>query len=569
MKALLKKIGRILLGIFIGVFTFFLFLVFVLIPIGAPWAIRSQGTKLLGHPVQVRSIWLNPFSLSLSIKGLKILDTDKQLMLGFDRFWADAGFFSLFKKQYRIQSLGIDGLKVNVVLLPDNQVNLLSLVPKQAQPAAKPQPSQPKPEAGKSGPDQQATKAAQPAATKALPVVFVDNIILENGTVTFTDKDIAPGFSTHLSSMDLRVSGISTLPDCQAKIVFKSNIDEKGTINSEALVKPFVQPLEMEATFSLNNYAMQALTPYVGKYTGHAVQEGGKLDVKVDYRIADNKLVAGHKVLIQRFNFGEKVESKDALSLPFGLAIALLEDTQEKIDITLPVHGDISDPQFEYFHLLGKVAANFFMKLITAPFRMLLSFVPSGGAGTEEMGMIAFAPGSAVLADTEKQKIEPLVKVIKERPKLFLEINGSYATDEDWKTMKTQAFDDEFAARRKEYTPTDLRIFKNMYEKQFGMRAYWQLERHYTQGKKIDEEALKAEIRRQVIEKGAPDKAALEVLAQKRAQAFYDSIVALGFDSARVKIGASRSTQISMGRVPLEFTLTVYEEAKTAAELPK
>ena len=368
--------------------------------------------------------------------------------------------------------------------------------------------------------------------------------------------------------MDLRVSGISTLPDCQVKIVFKSNIDEKGTINSEALIKPFVQPLQMEATFSLNNYAMQALTPYVGKYTGHAVQEGSKLDVKVDYRIADNKLVAKHKVLVQRFNFGVKVESKDALSLPFGLAIALLEDSQEKIDISLPVHGDIADPQFEYFHLLGKVAANFFMKLVTAPFKMLLSFVPSGDAGTEEMGAISFAPGTSVLADTEKQKAELLAKVIKERPKLFLEINGSYDTVEDWKAMKTQAFDDELAFRQKEYTPLDLRIFEDMYKKNFGMRTGWQLKRQYTKDKKIDEEALKAEIRRQVIEKGAPDKAALEVLAQKRAQAFYDSIIAAGFESARVKIGASRATQISMGQVPLEFTLTVYEEPKTASPTP-
>jgi len=562
MLSILKKIGKILVRVIIGVFVFCLFLVYIVIPIGSPWLIKWQGTKLLSHPVQVRSVWFNPFAMSLTIKGLKILDADKQLMVGFDRFWANASFLSLLKKQYRIESLGIDGLNVNVVLLPDNQVNLLVLVPKQAQAPAQALPSQP---TGLTVPNSTSTVPNGKNGPQ-LPVAFVDSIILKNGQVTFTDKAIAPGFTTRLSAMDLNITGVSTLPDCQVKTIFKSSLDEKGTVNIESLIKPFVQPLQMEATFSLNNYAMRALTPYVGKYTGHAVKEGGKLDVRVNYRIADNKLVAGHKVLVQRFNFGEKVESKDALSLPFGLAVALLEDPQGRIDVSLPVHGDMSDPKFEYFHLLGQVAANFFMKLVTAPFKVLFALVPSAGVGTEEMGTISFAPGVSVLADADKQKVEILAKALKVRPKLSLEINSSYDNEEDWKAMKTQAFEDESAARFKETSFGDFRVYEDMYKLKFGVHVYWALARKYTQGKKIDEQALKAEIKRQIIEKGAPDKLALEALAQKRAQLVYDLIIASGFDSARVKLGAVRKTQVSMGQVPLEFTLTVFETAETVSD---
>ena len=102
-----------------------------------------------------------------------------------------------------------------------------------------------------------------------------------------------------------------------------------------------------------------------------------------DYNIADNKLVASHKILVQRFEFGDKVESKDALHLPFGMAVALLEDPQGKINISLPVHGDMSDPEFEYFHLIGQVARNFFMKLVTKPFSFLASAIGSE-SGEEE-----------------------------------------------------------------------------------------------------------------------------------------------------------------------------------------
>ena len=565
MLVILKKIGKILVVIVISFFVLYLFIGFVLIPFGLPWVIKSQGTRLLNHPVSVNSARFNPFTLRLDLQGLKILDKDKQLMAGFKKFWVDVSFISLLKKQYRVESLGLDSMNLNVALLPDNQINLMALLPKPA-PQSQISEAASNPKAKKSKPALKKSEQVVPGPSPALPDVLFDEIILRNGTVVFMDKSIGPGFVTRLSAMDLRVTGVSTKPDSQIKLVFKSNIDDKGLINTEALLKPFVQPLQMEAVFSLNNYALRALTPYVGKYTGRAVKEGGKLDVKVDYRVADNKLIAGHKVLIQRFNFGEKVESKDALSLPFGLAVSLLEDPQGRIDISLPVTGDISDPKFEYFHLLGQVAKNFFIKLVTAPFKILLAIVPMGAGSTEDLGSVSFVPGSTVLSEVDKQKLQLLVKVMKERPKLSLEINGSFDPEADWKSMKTQAFDTEFANMRKNSTRPDFRLYEDMYKFRFGMTGYWELARKYTSKGKLDEETLKAEMKRQVIEKGAPDRAALEALARARAKTVYDAIVAAGFDPARVKTGNSRAAQMSLGIVPLEFTLTVFDDSPKVSD---
>lgn len=73
---------------------------------------------------------------------------------------------------------------------------------------------------------------------------------------------------------------------------------------------------------------------------------------------------------------------------------------------------------------------------------------------------------------------------------------------------------------------------------------------------------MQEEMRRLIIEKGKADKAALELLAQQRAKAVYDFIISGGFDPARATIGSNRQTQASMGMIPLEFTITVFEEEK-------
>ena len=345
------------------------------------------------------------------------------------------------------------------------------------------------------------------------------------------------------------------------KAVVSALLDGKGKIAIDAQVKPFVQPLDLEALFTLDQYAMAVLSPYVGKYTGRELAQG-KLEFKMNYRISDNKLVASHKLLIQHFDFGKKVESKDALGLPFGLAVALLEDPKGRISISLPVKGDLSDPKFEYWHLVGQVARNFFLKIVTKPFSVLASVVGGGDSGTEEMGYVRFVPGRAELSVEDRDKLNLIVRGLKERPKLSLEINGSYDPEVDWKAIKTEVFKKSYSDLKEESTRLESWVYRELYQRRFGVRALWKLINGY-QRKKDDIEnnpELNAEIKRQLIEDAPPDKLALDVLAKTRAKMIYDLIISSGFDEKRLSIGANKATQSSMGLVPLEFTLTVFGE---------
>jgi len=565
MTGLLKKIMRIIFKVLIGILVFALLVIYVVIPVGGPWVIRSQGTKILGHQVKVRSVWFNPVLLRLSINGLQILDSEKKnILVGFDKFWVDASFLSLFKKLYRVEYIGLSGLTVNAGLLPGNKIDLMGLVPGQT-PAVPEKPGQVKPEQALAA---DPAKPAAPAfSAAALPDACVDKIALTNGRITFTDRTVNPQFFTKLSDLTLTVTNISTKPGSIANLVFSTKLDEKGLITAEANFKPLPQPLEMESTFSLNDYALTVLAPYVGKYTGRGVKSG-KMDLKMDYKISNNQLVARHKLLIQKFDFGSKVESKDALPLPFGLAVALLEDPQGRISISLPVKGDMSDPKFEYFHLIGQVISNFFIKLVTSPFMSLMSIM-GPESGTDEFASVVFEPGSAGLTPKAKETLSIFVKALKERPRLSVEVNGSYDPQADWKAMKTDAYTAEFSKMRAESARSDFQLVEYMYKLRFGMTGYWELARKFTVNKKIDEPALQTEMKRLIIESGKADRQALELLGGSRAKAVYDQIIAEGFDPGRVKTGPAREAVASLGQVPLEFTITVYEDGSAKDDTGK
>jgi hypothetical protein len=567
---MLKKMAGWAWKISLAVFLFYLFLAFVLIPAGLVWAIKDQGTKVLKHPVSVRSVSFNPFLLRLGINGLAVQDKDKTLMAGFDRLGVDVSFLRLFRKEYRVESLVLKGLKVNTVLLTDGRINLMDLVP--SSPTANVKADAPKAPAQPEGALKESGPAPASSAT-SLPLVIIDQVRLEDGDIGFLDRSVHPNFAFHLSGINIMLTGLSTRPDAQARLVFDARLGGKGTVSSEILASPFAQPFALETTFTLNNFALDVLSPYVGKYTGRALKDGG-LELKMDYRISDNQLKASHKIVVQRFEFGEKVASKDALSLPFGMAVALLEDADGRIKISLPVTGDMSKPDFHYWTVVGQVVRNFFMSLVTKPFAFLGSAL-GVESGDEEMGFVRFEPGRAELADAERQKLNTLIRGLKEHPKLRLEINGGYDPQADWKAIKTDILARDFQELRAQSSKSDSWIYQMLYQRRFGLRDLWALTNKFkTATGDYDDDKLVAEVKRQLIENAPADAASFAALAAERSSAIRDFMLKAGFNPDRLGIGPAREVSESMGHVATEFTLTVYDAplsqgASPEADLPR
>jgi len=569
---LFKKTLKISAKIILGIFIFYLLLTLFLIPLICPGIIKSQATKLIKHEVGVRSVSFNPFLWKLKIKDFSVFDSNHKLMIGFDKFWIDVSFIGLLKKKYHVESLGLSGIKVNIVLLDDGNINLLGLIPPKKEitrEKASADNSQLQKDHNVSHQNNLMSESDN-EKTEKLPLVIVDLISIDNSLISFTDQTVNPFFLTSLSAMDLKVANLSTLPDCQAKITFKAKLDEKGIIVDEALVSPFAIPISLENVFKLNDYVLQVLTPYVGKYTGRSAS-GGKLNLSMEYRIADNKLDAKHKILIKGFDFGDKVESKDALNLPFGLALGLLEDAQNRINISLPVDGDISSPDFHYLKLVGQVARNFFFKIVTKPFSFLVSLVGSEGS-SEEYGYINFLPGKHELTEAEKEKLNMLVQALNERPRILLAVNIGYDPVADWRAIKTEIFESNFNVHRKETTRSDDWIYEQMYKRRFGMIALWNITKKYkSENGKYDFAKINQEIKRQLIGDGAWDKVALEALGEKRAKIVCDFIIAAGMAPDRISIGVVKTNQASAGFVPVELEIKVFDdsaEISTDASLP-
>jgi len=267
---------------------------------------------------------------------------------------------------------------------------------------------------------------AEASAKNDSMAIAVDAINIVDGSANYADLWIQPHFAVGIQSLNGSILGLSSNPNSHAKVELKGKVDRYAPVHIWGETNPLAATTYSDIKMSFKGVELTSATPYSGRFAGYKIEKG-KLSVDIDYKIENRQLTAAHKFVIDQLELGERVESPDAIHLPLKIAVALLKDRNGVIDIDLPVTGSLDDPQFRIGPLIWKAVLNLLTKIATAPFA-LLGHLFGGG---EQMNYIDFHPGSAVLDASEHDKLVALVKALKDKEKLELDVPITYSADVD------------------------------------------------------------------------------------------------------------------------------------------
>ena len=284
--------------------------------------------------------------------------------------------------------------------------------------------------------------ASQAEAPGGFPV-YVQRIRIEKGFLDFADLSLRPQFAAKIYELKGAIVGLSTKEGERAQIQLEGRVNEYGMSRIQGQIEPLNVKRFADITMLFKNVEMTNLTPYSGKFAGYRIASG-KLSLDLHYLIKQSELKGSNQIILDNLTLGEKVESPTATNIPLNLALALLKDADGRIDIGLPVSGNLDDPQFSYGHLVWKALINLFTKIVTSPFRALGAMF---GKEKEDLGTIEFEPGRAVLHPPEREKVKTLSEALAKRPQLTLKIQGRFDQAADGEALKSMAIRLEIARR--------------------------------------------------------------------------------------------------------------------------
>jgi len=132
------------------------------------------------------------------------------------------------------------------------------------------------------------------------------------------------------------------------------------------------------------------------------------------------------------------------MRLPLDLAIAILSDSEGRIDIALPVRGNVDHPEFSYGQLIWQALVNVITQIVTSPFRALGGLF---GGDAERLETIGFEPGSDAVRPPEQEKLKRVAQVLSKRPQLKLVVHGGYEAKVDGEALRSLRVRQDLARR--------------------------------------------------------------------------------------------------------------------------
>lgn len=344
----------------------------------------------------------------------------------------------------------------------------------------------------------------------------VKNFSLKNGEVDFSDASLFMPFATTISKLNGKLTDIDKKRPSSGE--FQGVVGKNGFAQITAKLFPFELKQNTDIKLDFKDIDLVNVTPYSGQFVGYKIKKG-KLNLNLNYSVTDSKLNGSNFINFDSLTLGEKVDSKDAVNLPLSLAISILSDQNNQINIDLPVEGNLDDPDFKYGGVIWAAVKKLFADITLAPFRFLGNAL---GLGSKDLSSIDFLAGSSELISSEAPKIADFIKLTGSKPKMKLSITPTYSKlDESFYKNKKldQKINQIIASSGKDYIAVLNELVPNLKDRS---------------EKALREEALKS------IE---VDKAKLIELANERANAVKEALIKAGLEAGRININDATSSE--------------------------
>jgi hypothetical protein len=222
---------------------------FFVVPTIIKWQMVKQLSKFTHRAARVEAVRVNPYALSLGIRGLALTEPDGSTFASFSNFYINfEACASLFDRTWTFKELRLGSPYGYVAILTNGQFNFANLLT-----------------------NAPATKA--PAQTaKPLPAAIIESLAITNGVLAVADFYRAAPFQTRFEPIDVRLTNFTTRPRTGSPYAFTASTGEGEYFRWRGRVSAF--PPASAGRFELRGIDLKKYGTYDHEFTQFDVRDG-------------------------------------------------------------------------------------------------------------------------------------------------------------------------------------------------------------------------------------------------------------------------------------------------------
>ena len=242
------------------------------------------------------------------------------------------------------------------------------------------------------------------------------------GQIGFTDHTESPALRLDATNIVGHMTPTRESGGASMALEFKGNLSESAGVNVTGRWPLSDRRAATTLDLSMRRFELSQLSPYFVQAVGRDVT-AGVADVTLHYERRDSTVQIDNQIAVGGLRLGDRAVTDDDTALPSDLALALVTDDADRIDISIPVLQSDVTATADLIRIVGDSVTDYIRDLAAMPFDVLADLV---GRPDEELDHFSFSPGSAEITPTTTNKITLLARALDQRPLLGVRACPAY-----------------------------------------------------------------------------------------------------------------------------------------------
>lgn len=302
---------------------------------------------------------------------------------------------------------------------------------------------------------EQPDTAPDKSSAKPLNITIGQLQLLNPGNIDFTDLSVTPHYKTQLQVNRLDFNHISSVDKAQFTIALKQQEYTTFDIEGSGLLFDPTQYLQLNVKIA--QLDLPPVTPYSSQAMGYGMKSGvidSDIKMTLENREIDSEIglkIDSIEVVETNAATAEQVSSASGMSI--DLAVSSLKDSDNIIDLKLPVKGNIDKPDFDLSLIINKAmgkamksATLTYLKQTLQPFGSLITLYSLAKKAANHISLppLLFKANSTQFKKDQQDLLDKVVKLLSERPGLKIKACGISAL-QDQQAIRKILLDEEVA----------------------------------------------------------------------------------------------------------------------------
>jgi hypothetical protein len=253
----------------------------------------------------------------------------------------------------------------------------------------------------------------------------VDKLRIADGIISYSDFSLTEKFSIQVTPLDISADSISKLAK-RVNFSVKSGVEPYGELKANISINP-QDSSDFNLQFNLAGMPIAMFNPYIINYTTYPVDRG-TLEINAKWDVKNGEINSSNHLLVIDPRLSKKLDKNDKKHIPLPLIMFLIRDRGNVIDYSIPITGNLNDPDFHIKDVVFDVLGNVFLKPPTTPYREEIKSIENE---IEKSLSLKWLPRQQVLQDNHIEFLDKIADFLQNNPNETIDIYpNAYASKE-------------------------------------------------------------------------------------------------------------------------------------------